>query len=52
MYTSISGDEDFEWIEYISDCNKMLNNAEIETESEAESDYDEVVSTLQTFPQS
>ena len=52
MYSSISGDEDVEWTEYISNCNEMLNNAEIETESEPESDYDEVVSTLQTLPQS
>ena len=52
MYSSISGDEDIEWTQYISNCNKMLENAEIETESEPESDYDEVVSTLQTLPQS
>ena len=50
MYYFISGDEDIEWVEYISNCNEMLNNAEIETESEPESDYDEVVSTQQKLP--
>ena len=50
MYFSITGDEDIEWTEYISKTDTMLNNAEIETESEPESDYDEVVSTLRTLP--
>ena len=50
QYSSITGDEDIEWIEYIGECDTMLNNAEIETQSEPESDYDEVVSTQQKLP--
>ena len=50
QYSSITGDEDIEWIEYISECDTMIENWEMETESEPESDYDEVVSTQQKLP--
>ena len=50
MNSSITGDEDIEYFEHISECDTVLTNAEAETKSEPESDYYEVVSIQQQFP--